>query len=191
MPGALIVASGEKGRDLLRGMLDSMQAGDVSTVTSGAQARREFADGDWQVILINTPLTDEFGHELAVYAAGHTGAGVVLLVKADLADEASARVEDEGVFVVAKPINRALLLGAVKLAQAANRRIMGLQRQNNLLQQRIDDIRLVDRAKCALIQYRQWTEPEAHKYIEREAMDSRRSRREVALEILRTYEGDC
>ena len=118
-------------------------------------------------------------------------AGVVLLVKAEMADEVAARVEDAGVFVVPKPLNRALLFGAVKLAQAANRRIMGLQRQNNILQQKIDDIRLVDRAKCALIQYRLLTEPEAHKYIEREAMDSRRTRREVAQAILRMYEGGC
>ena len=118
-------------------------------------------------------------------------AGVVLLVKAEMADEVAVRVEDAGVFVVPKPLNRALLFGAVKLAQAANRRIMGLQRQNNILQQKIDDIRLVDRAKCALIQYRLLTEPEAHKYIEREAMDSRRTRREVAQAILRMYEGGC
>ena len=118
-------------------------------------------------------------------------AGVVLLVKAEMADEVAARVEDAGVFVVPKPLNRALLFGAVKLAQAANRRIMGLQRQNNILQQKIDDIRLVDRAKCALIQYRLLTEPEAHRYIEREAMDSRRTRREVAQAILRMYEGGC
>ena len=181
LPGALIVSSGEKGRDMLCGVLTDMGAGDISTVTSGAEARRGFADADWQVILINTPLSDEFGHELAVFAAGSTGAGVVLLV----------RVEDAGVFVVPKPLNRALLFGAVKLAQAANRRIMGLQRQNNILQQKIDDIRLVDRAKCALIQYRLLTEPEAHKYIEREAMDSRRTRREVAQAILRMYEGGC
>ena len=113
------------------------------------------------------------------------------LVKAEMADEVAVRVEDAGVFVVPKPLNRALLFGAVKLAQAANRRIMGLQRQNNILQQKIDDIRLVDRAKCALIQYRLLTEPEAHRYIEREAMDSRRTRREVAQAILRMYEGGC
>ena len=82
MPGALIVSSGEKGRDMLCGVLTDMGAGDISTVTSGAEARRGFADADWQVILINTPLSDEFGHELAVFAAGSTGAGVVLLVKA-------------------------------------------------------------------------------------------------------------
>ena len=100
MPGALIVSSGEKGRDMLCGVLTDMGAGDISTVTSGAEARRGFADADWQVILINTPLSDEFGHELAVFAAGSTGAGVVLLVKAEMADEVAARVEDAGVFVV-------------------------------------------------------------------------------------------
>lgn len=81
LPGALIVSSGEKGRDMLCGVLTDMGAGDISTVTSGAEARRGFADADWQVILINTPLSDEFGHELAVFAAGSTGAGVVLLVR--------------------------------------------------------------------------------------------------------------
>ena len=189
LPGALIVSSGEKGRDMLCGVLTDMGAGDISTVTSGAEARRGFAAADW-------PGHPRFarvalGHELAVFAAGSTGAGVVLLVKAEMADEVAVRVEDAGVFVVPKPLNRALLFGAVKLAQAANRRIMGLQRQNNILQQKIDDIRLVDRAKCALIQYRLLTEPEAHKYIEREAMDSRRTRREVAQAILRMYEGGC
>ena len=73
LPGALIVSSGEKGRDMLCGVLTDMGAGDISTVTSGAEARRGFADADWQVILINTPLSDEFGHELAVFAAGSTG----------------------------------------------------------------------------------------------------------------------
>ena len=111
LPGALIVSSGEKGRDMLCGVLTDMGAGDISTVTSGAEARRGFADADWQVILINTPLSDEFGHELAVFAAGSTGAGVVLLVKAEMADEVAARVEDAGVFVVPKPLNRALCLG--------------------------------------------------------------------------------
>lgn len=90
LPGALIVSSGEKGRDMLCGVLTDMGAGDISTVTSGAEARRGFADADWQVILINTPLSDEFGHELAVFAAGSTGAGVVLLVKAEMADEVAA-----------------------------------------------------------------------------------------------------
>lgn len=172
-------------------VLAGMQITGVQTLLSGTECRRSLTENDYDLVLINTPLADEFGHELAVHAAESTGAGVVLLVKAELADEVSGKVEDAGVFVVGKPLNRALLFGAVKLALAAHRRMAGLQRQNDVLQQKIEDIRLVDRAKCALIQYCQFTEPEAHKYIEKEAMDRRCTRREVALRILHTYEGGC
>ena len=189
MAGALIVSGGEKGRDMLREVLAGMGVCDAVTLLGGGEARRALAEEDYALIVVNTPLQDEFGHELAVYAAEQTGAGVVLLVKAEAADEIAARVEDAGVFVVAKPLNKALLFGAVKLAQAAHRRLAGLQTQNARLQQKIDDIRLVDRAKCALIQYRQLTEPEAHKYIEKQAMDERKSRRAVAEQILLNFEG--
>lgn len=190
MSGTLIVSGGEKGRELLCGVLASMQRPPAQVLTGGTECRRMLAETDCELILINTPLADEFGHELAVYAAQTTGAGVVLLVKAELADEVSARVEDAGVLVVSKPINKALLFGSIKLALAANKRLCGLRQKNDALQQKIEDIRLIDRAKCALIQYRQLTEVQAHKYIEREAMDGRKTRREVAQAILRMYEGE-
>ena len=186
-----MIANGEKGRDMLCEVLTGMQFDAVSMQSSGTESRRAFAEGDWDVILINAPLADEFGHDLAADAAERTGSGVVLLVKAEIADEIAARVEDAGVFVVAKPLNKQLLFGAIKLALAAHRRLTGLQKQNSALQQKIDDIRLVDRAKCALIQYKQLTEPEAHKYIEKQAMDERKSRRAVAQEVLLTFEGHC
>ena len=49
-------------------------------------------------------------------------------------------------------------------------------------------MRLVDRAKCTLVQYLGFTEAQAHRYLEKQAMDMRMTRREVAEEILRTYE---
>lgn len=189
MPSTLIITSGDKGKELLQKVLTEMDFDQLSVSTSGSESRRLFTDGDWDVIVINAPLTDENGHDLATHAATQTSAGVVLLVRAELADEVAERVEDAGVLVVPKPLNRQLLHSALKMALAARRRLTGLAQQNNLLQKKIEDIRLVDRAKCALIQYRQLTEPQAHKYIEQEAMDSRKSRRVVAEEILAALEG--
>ena len=51
----------------------------------------------------------------------------------------------------------------------------------------IEEIRLVDRAKCALIQYLSFTEQQAHRHIEKQAMDMHITK-EVALGILKTYE---
>lgn len=189
MPSTLIITSGDKGKELLQRVLTEMGFDQLSVCTGGSESRRLFTDGDWDVIVINAPLTDENGHDLATHAVAQTSAGVVLLVRAEIADEVAERVEDAGVLVVSKPLNRQLLHSALKMALAARRRLTGLAQQNNLLQKKIEDIRLVDRAKCALIQYRQLTEPQAHKYIEQEAMDSRKSRRVVAEEILAALEG--
>ena len=120
--------------------------------------------------------------------AQQSAAGVLLIVKGALADEVSARVEDFGVFVLPKPISRALFFQAVKLAQAAHLRMMGLRSENEQLQVKIAEIRLIDRAKCVLIQYQNMTEQQAHRYIEKQAMDLRMTRREIAEEILKTYE---
>ena len=56
------------------------------------------------------------------------------------------------------------------------------------LQNKVAEIKTVDRAKLVLMQYLGFSEEAAHKYIEKEAMNSRKSRFEVASEILRTYE---
>ena len=49
-------------------------------------------------------------------------------------------------------------------------------------------MKVVARAKCALMQSLKMTEAEAHRYIEKQAMDLRLSKREVAENILKIYE---
>ena len=66
--------------------------------------------------------------------------------------------------------------------------ISRLKSENERLQEKIAEIRLVDRAKCALIQYADMTEPQAHRYIEKQAMDLRRTRLDIAQSILKAYE---
>ena len=117
-----------------------------------------------------------------------TRAGVILMVKADYADAVSAKVEDYGVFVVGKPVNRQLFYQSLRIVSASRRRMLSLQSENTKLHQKIQEIRLVDRAKCTLIQYLHMTEQDAHRYIEKQAMDLRMTRREIAEEILKTYE---
>ncbi len=56
------------------------------------------------------------------------------------------------------------------------------------MEQRIEDIRIVNRAKCLLIQYTRLTEEEAHRFIEKQAMDRRLTKREIAEEILRQHD---
>ena len=81
MPSALIVSAGEKGQAVLRDMLSASRFDRVTTVSNGSDARRALISQGYELVVINTPLTDEFGHELAAHASAG-GAGVIMLCKA-------------------------------------------------------------------------------------------------------------
>ncbi|MPN53777.1 hypothetical protein SDC9_201443 [bioreactor metagenome] len=47
---------------------------------------------------------------------------------------------------------------------------------------------MIDRAKMLLISHLAFSEAQAHRYIEKQAMDMRATKRAIAEEILKTYE---
>lgn len=76
---------------------------------------------------------------------------------------------------------------ALRMMYAVNIRLAKDVPQTRMLQDRIKDIRIINRAKCLLIQYERLSEEEAHKTIEKEAMNRQMSRRQIAEEILESY----
>ena len=85
-------------------------------------------------------------------------------------------------------VGRKIFRSALASAQSAQRRVERIQVENEKLKQKIEDIRVVYRAKCVLIAYLNLSEQDAHRFIEKQAMDSRSSKREVAEGILKMYE---
>ncbi len=188
MNGALIVSGSDKGIELITQLLNSDAKTQIVSVKSSTEARRLINAADYDLVVINTPLSDEFGDDLAVTITEISASGVILIVKNEMADDISAKVENFGVLTVSKPIIRQVFIQAQKLALASKNRILGLKSENISLHQKIEEIRLVTRAKCVLIQYLGMTENQAHRYIEKQAMDMRTTRQEIAQNILKTYE---
>lgn len=188
MERALIVSGSEKGSAAIEQLLKSFGYGRINLISSGSGARRIINTNEFELVIINTPLTDEFGHELSILISEASTAGIILICKNDIADDISEKVSDFGVCVVSKPLNKLIFHQSVKLVEATRLRMIGLKKENAKLLNRIDEMRLINRAKCTLMQYLNFTEPQAHKYIEKQAMNNRQTRREVALKILETYE---
>ena len=143
---------------------------------------------DYDLILINTPLKDEFGHQLVVKLCESTCSGVILICKADLAEEMVNRTGDYGVCVVSKPLNKQELVKALRIGSAFRHRLLTMQKENNKLRTKLEEMRYVSRAKFLLISEQGMTEEAAHRYIEKSAMDTRRTRKEVSLEVIAKYE---
>lgn len=188
MEDVLIVSGTNKGRDFVEELLSTGIKPHTTLARSGSEARRLLIEASYDLIVINAPLKDEFGHEIALNAAETTTSGVMLIVKSEIADEVSDKVEDYGVLVIPKPVGRSFFYQSLKLALATKNRLSTLAIENTRLHKRINEIRLVDRAKCVLIQYLNMTEPQAHRYIEKQAMDMRKTKIEIAQTILNAYE---
>lgn len=188
MDNALIISNSQKSISFLTEVLQQVQISDITTVSNAQEARQKMDKAKFDLFIINTPLIDEFGYTLAKDIAKNGDGEVILLVKAEIYDEISQKTEDDGIMTMAKPLNKALLWNALKMVQVTYKRIKNMQVENQKLIQKIEDVRIIDRAKCILISHLSMTENEAHRYIEKRAMDMRASRREIANEILKTYE---
>lgn len=183
----LVVSGGKQAFDYIADLLPKNEYDPVTYVSSAGEAKRLLPITDYDILVVNTPLPDEFGTEFALDCAEGT-LGVLLLCKNDLYEQVAYRVEDSGVLTLPRPVTKQTFYTAIKLLVAMNARLGKLEKQNRSLKEKMADIRVVNRAKWLLIEHHSMTEQDAHYYIEKQAMDTRLSRREVAQGIIRTYD---
>lgn len=184
MDKILLVCSSEKGTKVYSDNLKSMGYVNIDTEGNGNAARRRLIQENYSMVLIDTPLKDEFGSDLAMKISQGDNSGVVLVVKSESSDMISAKVEEYGIFVIPKPFTKSIFHQGIKFVFTSVKRFSVLKNEQNKLLKKVEDIKKIDRAKCLLIQYNKLTEEEAHKYLEKQAMDSRLSRRQVADKII-------
>lgn len=188
MTSVLLVSNTNTTLQLLSSFMTEQTISRLVTASDGASARREILDTDFDLIIIDSPLKDELGVGFALDAADKATSGIIYVTKYENLYDANEELEEAGVFVLPKPISPELFYQSIRLLTASRRRLTKLVNENNKLQTKIQEIRLVDRAKCVLIQYLSMTEEEAHRHIEKQAMDLRLSRKKVAERILIRYE---
>lgn len=183
----LVADSGDKIYDYISQSLPRGDYDPILRAGDAGEARRMLLNAPVDIVIINTPLKDDFGTELALDLADGS-AGVLLLVKNELYDQICYKVEDSGVLTLGKPTSRQGFYSAVKLLTAMTARLSKLEKANHTLQEKMADIRVVNRAKWLLIEHHHMKEQDAHYFIEKQAMDTRLSRREVAENIIRSYD---
>ena len=183
----LVVSSASKFNDILRQMLPGSDYYPVTFVSNAAAAGREMIDKSYDFVIINAPLPDDFGTRLAIDAAGKPGTVVLQLVRSELYEEINAKVTPQGVFTLSKPTSSQALQQALKWMAASRERLRKMGKKTTSIEEKMEEIRLVNRAKWLLIEQLKMTEADAHHYIERQAMDRCLCRREIALGIIKTY----
>ncbi|MEE0111149.1 MAG: ANTAR domain-containing protein [Oscillospiraceae bacterium] len=183
----LVVSSAQKFNDALTQMLPGSDYYPVNFVSNVAAARRELLGRVYDFVIINAPLPDDPGTRFAIDACSKTGTVVLLLIRSEVYDEINAKVASQGVFTLPKPIATQTLQQGLKWMASARERLRKLEQKATTIEEKMEEIRLVNRAKWILIEQLKMTEEEAHHHIEKQAMDRCVSRKEIALGLIKTY----
>ena len=182
---ALVVSPPGKMREALLALLPECGCGSVRSAEDVSSARRILSEFDYDFVFVNSPLPDENGIRFASEVTEAGGAAVLLLVRAEVLGEIDERVYRRGVFTLAKPTSKQTLSEAVRWMRAARERLRKSEKKSLTLEEKMAEIRLVNRAKWILIASRAMDEAEAHRWIEKQAMDRCLTKREVAEEIIK------
>ncbi len=142
--------------------------------------------GDYGLLIVGAGITSPTARKACRIASGHPTSSIIFLADEtsfSTAEEKTARKDflDLGATILVRPLKQSAFITAVNAADMAHIRL-------GVLKKKLDDEKIITRGKLLLMQTLKFTEEEAHKYIEKEAMNSGRTRAEVAYEIIRTYE---
>lgn len=184
----LIAGKNEQVCENIAALLEDTNCKTVS-LTDGIRMRSIDTD-KFDVIVISTPLEDEFGLDLAAELHGKSSAALVVITKGELAEAVQSKIKFTGAFVIGRPCGKAALLQAIRFADIAGENLKRLTEEKNRLEQQLEDMKVINRAKLCLMQYLSLTEEQAHRHLQKHAMDLRKTQKQAAEDILIMYLND-
>ena len=183
----MIVSTTDKALGFFQKILPKEQFYPLIWAHSAGEAQRELVNRSVDIVVINAPLKDEMGTELAIELAQNNSCGVMMMVKNDVYEQVSYKVEEYGVLTLPRPCTAQQAFQTMKLLLATQQRLKALEQKTASLEEKMKEIRLVNRAKGLLMDNLKFTEQEAHRYIEKAAMDNCKKKSEIAQNIINTY----
>ena len=98
MDRILVASSNDKATAMLVSLLkETFPTCKTSIAATGLETRRAVGSGSYDCVVINCPLSDEYGNELAEIVCTSTDASCVAIAKSENADILADKLEDFGV----------------------------------------------------------------------------------------------
>ena len=157
---------------------------ELTTTSDFNEARRLATERSFNIIIADSG--DGYDTDFAINVSDSYST-ILLLVPNEHFDEISYRVEGYGILTITKPFEPFYFYNMVKIAIAVQYKVQVLSSQTTKLKVKMEEIKQVNRAKMLLMQNMKMTEQEAHRYIEKEAMDRGMKKTAISEEIIKTY----
>lgn len=183
----LVVSATESFNNAISPLLSASKYSPTVFVSSITAAKQALAERDFDFVIINSPLPDDIGSRFAIDTGSSKETVVLQIVRSELYEEIHDKVGEHGVFVLSKPTSKPTMITALNWLSSARERLRTTEKKTLSIEDKMEEIRIVNRAKWLLISELKFDEPEAHRYIGKQAMNRCVSKRVIAEEIIKTY----
>ena len=183
----LVVSSSEKFNSALTEYFSVPTFTPVQTVSGISVAKRALVERAFDFVVVNSPVGEDVGIRFSIDTVTSCDSVVLFLSKTEQFDLAFETLAEHGVFLLQKPISRPVFSIALDWLISAREGLRKNRTKTLSIEEKMNEIRLVNRAKWLLISELKMTEPTAHRYIEKQAMDRCIPRKMIAEEIIKTY----
>ncbi|MCR5469108.1 MAG: response regulator [Lachnospiraceae bacterium] len=178
----LIVSSSEQFTAFVKKSLVGFITIDVRKSIS--LARRMILERDYDLVVIDAPLSDESGESFALDVAERMSASVMILIPQEMYSDVAESVADYGILTVTKPTSPNYIDKSIRFMTATRDRLKKAEKKIVSVEEKMEELRCVSRAKLLLVERKKMTESDAHRYIGKLAMDNGTSRKRIAERII-------
>lgn len=177
----LVVTKDKKTASLINTMLMPPMF-ELTVCSDYNEGRRILSERNFSIIICDSG--DGSDIDFAIDASNNAASTILLLAPVHHFDQISYRVESYGIITVTNPFDGFYFYNMIKAAIAVHFKIEVLSSQTTKLKEKMEEIRIINRAKMLLMEKNKFSEEEAHKYIEKQAMDRCIKRIRVAKQII-------
>ena len=184
----IILSQNSKTVEFIKSAMPQDRFSPVRVLSSANDARRTLLNTNVDIVIIHTPLTDEFGTRFAQDISQDYATAVI--VKPELFEKVAYKLEPYGVVTLPSTLYRSLMCQTMMLLSSSVIKMNKLKEDSKKLREKLHEVRTLTRAKSLLISEKDMTEEQAHRYIEKKAMDSGQRKIAVAKAIIMDLTGE-
>jgi len=156
----------------------------IGQASRGDDAEAQIRELEPDVAIIDIKMPGKTGIEVARGLTNDLVCAVVILSAFSQRGLVEEAIEAGVLAYLIKPFQRNEMAVQIEVARARHAQMKGLSDEVSNLNQRLSDRVLLDRAKGILIDAHGLGEAEAMRFVQKRAMDERRSVRDVATDVL-------
>lgn len=188
MRNALIISKEKELGDALSKVIRPLRLDRIEVTDSAQEARRRIQELAYNLIIINAPLTHELGTELALDILEMEDSDIVMIVKSEDLANVEMKLYNSPIFIEEKPLNKQKFIRDLNYILNCQNRRERFNKQYRKLKNNMDSLKLQFRAKILLMKNLDMTEDQAHRYLQKQSMDNRKTPGQVAQSIINLYD---